>query len=321
MEDTTKLPQSNNENTGESQQHSQIQQTSSLNTSSSSTQPPTNPEGSSPKQTPPKKGFSLLKGIIIFMILLFLVGIGVTAWYLQVQIQKDANHTTRRTQSAATPEKQLIIGTDPTFKPMEFTENDKLVGYDIDLANFLAKEMNTTAVIKSIAFDDLFTALEKSQIDLIISGVTITEDRKQKYAFSTEYLNAGQVIITKKDDQTIRSTVDLKGKKIAVQNGTTNESEAAKYTDAASVLAYPDFELATKSLVNGQADAIFTDLPNAKDIINANPTLKIASDPFTNEQYGIVLRKNDPNIRKVNAALKDLRVKGILTDLKQKWLD
>jgi ABC-type amino acid transport substrate-binding protein len=84
---------------------------------------------------------------------------------------------------------------------------------------------------------------------------------------------------------------------------------------------YTDFEEATQALADGTVDAIFTDLPNAKGITIANPELKIATDPFTNEYYGIVFRKNDPLVGSVNDALSSLRVKGVLTDLKQKWLD
>jgi len=74
-------------------------------------------------------------------------------------------------------------------------------------------------------------------------------------------------------------------------------------------------------LVSGNIDAIITDLPSAQGIVGSNPTLKIASDPFTNDYYGIVFRKNDPEAQKVNNALDSLRVRGYLTELKHKWLD
>ncbi len=204
---------------------------------------------------------------------------------------------------------------------MESLENGELVGYDIDLAHFLAEELETQVEFKQIVFDDLFTALEKQEIDMIISAVTITEERKQKYDFSTEYLNAGQVIITQKSNTTVSSTADLKGKKIAVQTGTTNEEEALKYTEDRFVIRYPAVEQAIKALVDGKVDAIFTDLPNAKETTVSYPTLKIASDPFTDEYYGIVLQKGDQSLSQVNEALASLRIKGILIDLKKKWLD
>ena len=113
----------------------------------------------------------------------------------------------------------------------------------------------------------------------------------------------------------------LKGKKIAVQQGTTNEQSALKFTSPNLVIRYPDFVQATKALVDGQVDAIFSDLSGAKGIVTKNPTLKIASDPFTNEYYGIVFKKGNPEVKQINKALDSIRIKGILTDLKQKWLD
>jgi ABC-type amino acid transport substrate-binding protein len=286
------------------------------------TQQDSTPIVSSPPSNEPPKHSNKNVFFAIFFILLFLGGLVFAVWYFQSQLQKNnATALDNATKVEAEVAETLIVGTDPNYKPMEYMENGTMVGYDIDLANFLAQELKTQVEFKNIAFDDLFGALEKEEIDLIISGVTITDERKQKYDFSKEYLNAGQVIITKKDNTSIQSTADLKGKKISVQKGTTNETEALKYTDDVNVVRFEDFEQATKALVDNKADAVFTDLPNAKGIIVANPTLKIASDPFINQYYGIVLRKNDPRLNEVNAALESLRVKGILTDLKQKWLE
>src|SRR6185503_18807173 len=205
---------------------------------------------------------------------------------------------------------------------MEYIASEgAIIGYDIDLGNALAAELGTTIEWKNIPWDDIFKALEKKDVDMIISSVSITDERKKIYDFSDDYLNAGQVILTSKENTTITSAETLKGKKIAVQEGTTNETEALKYTSKELVVSYPDFEQATKALVDGKVDAILSDLPGAKGIVTANPTLKISSDPFTNEYYGIAFRKNDPNVAKINQALSALRTKGVLTDLKQKWLD
>lgn len=264
-------------------------------------------------------GFNLPLGLIL--VTLFLGGLLFVALFFQKQIQKTNILNSEPQPSALVLPKKLVVGTDPTLQPMEYSENGKLLGYDIDLANLLSKELNIPIEFKNILFDNIFTALEQKQIDMIISAVTITPQRQQKYDFSQAYLNAGQVILTKKDNTSIKSTSDLKGKKIATQKGTTNETSALKYTADNLVIRYDDFEQATKALVNGTVDALFTDLPSGKGITLANPTLKIASDPFTNEYYGIVFRKGDPILEKVNQALDSIRVKGFLTDLKQKWLD
>lgn len=271
-----------------------------------------------PPSSPKNSLFSWFRlWMIIIVAVLGILFLGL--WFFQSQSHKSATLTSTK-PSPSVSSKKIVVGIDPTLEPMEFIENGKMVGYDIDLANALGEEMGTPVEFKNIVFDDLFKALDQRQIDMIISAVTITSERQQQYDFSKEYLNAGQVIITQKTNTTITSTANLKGKRIAVQKGTTNETAALQYTADALVLRYPDFEAATKALVEGKADALFTDLPNAKGITVANPTLKIASDPFTNEYYGVVFRKGDKSITRVNTALNSLYEKGILAELKAKWL-
>jgi len=275
------------------------------------------PSSSPPPPKTTKSSFSLRWIMLV-------VGIVVVVLSVFLYIKMQSNQTvpsSQQTNSTITPSQSLVVGTDPTLQPMEFIQNEKMVGYDIDLANALAKELDVQVEFKNIVFDNLFTALEQNDIDMIISAVTITEERQQKFDFSKEYLNAGQVIITKKMDTSITSTANLKGKRIAVQKGTTNETEALKYTAPTLVIRYPDFEQATAALVAGKVDAVFTDLPSAKGITLTNPTLKISSDPFTNEYYGIVFRKGDARVQQINDALESLDEKGILVELKQKWLN
>lgn len=226
------------------------------------------------------------------------------------------------TQFTINPGK-IIIGTDATYPPMEYRDaNGQLTGYDIDLGNRLAGKLNLQAEFRNIAWDDLFNALNQGEIDIVISSVTITDERKAKHDFSDPYINAGQVIITRDNETSISTVDDLTGKKIAVQKGTTNEEEAKKYTDPEKVIAFEDFVQATQALLKGEADAIISDLTGAKGIVSENPELKISSDPFTSEYFGIVIRKNNSElVNKINTALTSLRQQGVLALLKQKWLE
>ncbi|HZE87670.1 MAG TPA: transporter substrate-binding domain-containing protein [Methylomirabilota bacterium] len=288
----------------------------------SSEQTPTNiPLPTAPlAQSSSRKGAPMIL-IIILLVFSFFCGLLIAAWYFQTQLQKDTTPK-QATQTPAISSKTIVIGTDATFPPMEYTNKEGgLVGYDIDLGYRIANELGAKVEFKNIRWDDLFKALNNKQVAMIISSVTITDERKKLYDFSDSYLNAGQVVITSKENTTITSVESLKGKKIAVQHGTTNEQEALKHTSPNLVIQYPDFVQATKALVDGKVDAILSDLPGAKGIVTTNPTLKIATDPFTNEYYGVVFRKGDPNIKKINDILTLLQTKGVLTDLKQKWLD
>jgi polar amino acid transport system substrate-binding protein len=217
---------------------------------------------------------------------------------------------------------KLVIGTDATFPPMEgFDQSGNFSGYDIDLGKQLAEKLGLQPDFKNISFDNLSGALQNKEVDIIISAITITAARKQKYLFSDPYLNAGQVIITRREEITISSTSNLTGKKIAVQKGTTNEQLGTQFTTADLIIGFDDFNEAINALVTGQVDAIFSDLTGAKGIISKNPTLKIASEPFTTEEYGIAVRKgNESLVQKINAALASFQQQGILIQLKQKWL-
>ena len=186
----------------------------------------------------------------------------------------------------------------------------------------IGKELGRKVVIKTVKFDDIFTNLDKMQYDIIISSVTITDERKKKYDFSDSYINAGEVVVASSQSGTaLLTTKDLQGKKIGVEQGTTEVENAKKFTSPNLVKEYASNDPALADLKSGKIDAVLTDLPNAKGIITDNPTLRIASDPMTDEYYGIAFRKGDPLIKKVNEILNSFRMKGILTDLKQKWLD
>ena len=261
-----------------------------------------------------------LVGAIILVVLLF----GVVGYFIFQSYQKRVNidEEVQPPVQFTLEQGKLIIGTDATYPPMEFFDtNGNVVGYDIDLGNRIAGELNLEAEFINIAWDDVFTKLVDGEIDMIISSVTITDERKMKYDFSVPYLNAGQVIITRKEESTISSTGGLIGKKIAVQKGTTNEQQANNFTSPDLVLTYDNFIGATEALLTGSADVIFSDLTGAKGIVDANPGLKIASDPFTSEFYGVVVRKqNDELLKQINTVLDTLRQQGVLVFLKQKWL-
>lgn len=290
--------------------------------------PPPPPQGapvaSSPPaagETKPKKNLFLFAGIFI-LVLLFLGGL--FYYYLSVN-KKDVGIMSSDTPTvdAIKTSGKIVIGTDATFPPMEFiNETGEYTGYDIDLGKRIAEKMGVVPEFKQILFDNFIDELDSHAVDIVISSVSITEERKQRVQFSDPYLYAGQVIITQKENNSITSTADLQGKKIAVQRGTTNEEQARSFTSDDLILLYDDYELATQALLDGTADAIFSDLTGAKGIVDANPSLKVASEPFTQEAYGIVFRLGeDDAVQEINSILNSLRQQGILIFLKQKWLE
>lgn len=286
-----------------------------------------------PAPLPPaeKRRFPLLSVLIIVILVVTVVGVILYlrhTLYQEISQQSSTGNDIGAQQAVKTPGPQqylltqdkIVIGSDTTFPPMEYKDdNGQIVGFTIDLGKEIAREMGVAPEVKSIVWDNIFTSLEKKEIDIIMSSVSITEERKKKYDFSDPYLNAGQVIITNKTNTTITKPVDLAGKKVGAQESTTSLEEAKKYSTTAT--SYPDPEAAIADLLKGNLDAVIADLPAAKGYTDEHQALKIASDPFTSEYYGIVFRKGDTELRSyINQILAELQQKGILADLKEKWL-
>jgi len=229
--------------------------------------------------------------------------------------------------TATPPLFSLSVGTDATFKPMEYRDekSGQIVGFDIDLCNAIAREIGAQATYTNIAFDGLFTALSNKRLDAVASAVTITAERQKQYLFSDPYLLAGQIVTVRNDEQNITGPDTIgRGKKIGVQLGTTGEEQAKKIAQksGAEVKSYDDVTLAFADLTAGRLDAVIYDFPGTADYIASNPNarLKTAGKVFTEEYYGFVFRQDQQALaEKVNAALQKLKDSGQLADLQKKW--
>mgnify|MGYP000683038768 FL=1 len=127
-------------------------------------------------------------------------------------------------KAAAPQKKELVVGTAPSFAPFEFPseEADKPTGFDMELIEAIGKKMGYEKVtIKGMGFDALIPAMNAGNIDVIISGMSITDARKKQVLFTDPYYESGLMVIVKKDNNEIKSFDDLKGKRIGVQLGTT----------------------------------------------------------------------------------------------------
>ncbi len=269
---------------------------------------------------PEKKGSSRWLFIVLALILL-LIGILATAFYFYKDALRREASTMQQKKTTVQRTNNIIIVTDATYPPMEFMdEKGTLVGFDIDLGKQIAEELGTKATFQIYSWDDLFTVLDQKKADMVISSVTITDERKAKYSFSEPYFNAGQVLITKREGSTSATPELIRGKKIGVQKDTTSHSEAKKYTESELVISYDDYVAAAASLSAGLIDAIMVDLTGGKGIVDKNKDFVIASDPLTDEYYGIVMRKDDLELQKaVNVAITSIRQRGVLDTIKQKW--
>ena len=216
----------------------------------------------------------------------------------------------------------ILVGTDATYPPMESIDREgNFLGFDIDLAKEIASDLRVRVEFKNIPWERLisFEPLLTDEIDIAISAITITPERAEKVAFSTPYLNAGQVIVTMLENlEEIKGAEDLFDKKVGVQLNTTSEEEAKKYTD--SVIAFEDYTKAKEALLKREIDAIMIDYPAALGLVSKTPNFTIVGEPLTQEFYGVALKKEATQLLfKINNTIERLKEEGKINELIQKW--
>lgn len=225
---------------------------------------------------------------------------------------------------AASDEKVLHIGTNADFAPFEFQDENgstEYQGFDMDLIRAVAKEMGYKAEIQNINFDGLIPAMESGNIDVIAAGMSINEERKGQVDFSDPYYTSGLTIIVNKNNNDIKGFADLKGKKIAVQIGTTGMAEAQKI-EGADVKALNSSADTFMELKADNVDAVINDRPvNDYFMVQSkSEDLKRLDDSLTSEEYGFAMKKGNTELaQKINVALKTLKENGEYDKIYEKW--
>jgi polar amino acid transport system substrate-binding protein len=262
---------------------------------------------------------------IVWFVLLLAAALAVTGCQRQQQAEQPAPAPQPATQLPDLGGRTIRVATDATYPPFEMLDPSKtIIGYDIDLINEVCGLVNCKADVKSTAWDGIFPALQKGDFDAVISGVTITAERDKTMDFTEPYIEVGQVVLVRADETRIGGINDLAERTVAVQRGTTNDEEATKLQKEGKikeVKRFPTFDLAVKSLLNSDVDAVIIDNTGASGYMGTNPDkLKIAGDKFTSEGLGIVVREGDKELQDAfNAALRTLKENGTLDRLYQKW--
>lgn len=234
------------------------------------------------------------------------------------------------TQTGKLPDlggRTVRVATDATYPPFEFVDksSSQIIGYDVDLLTEVCRLVNCKPEFKNTAWDGIFPALQKGDYDAVISGVTITEERDKTMDFSEPYIEVGQVVLVRANETQINGVDDLAGKVVTVQRGTTNDEMATKLQKEGKVRLvkrFPTFDLAVKSVLNKDADAVIIDSVAASGYMGTNPDkLKVAGEKFTSEGLGIVVRQGDATLKSAfDAALAEMKKNGALDRLYQKWM-
>jgi len=213
----------------------------------------------------------------------------------------------------------IVMGTNAAFPPFEFIGGEagnEVVGFDVEIAKEIAKDLGKELKIEDMEFDTLLTALNANKIDFVLAGMTINPKRAESVNFSEPYYEATQAVIVRKDQSAIKTIKDLKGKKISVQLGTTGNDLASKHTAESNISAFNTGFEAVMELKNGKVDCLIIDQQPALNFVSKNPELKILSFNFDPEYYGIAIRKDDKELlNSVNKTLKRLKSSGKYNEL------
>jgi polar amino acid transport system substrate-binding protein len=223
---------------------------------------------------------------------------------------------------------KITIATDATFPPMEFVDTNKsIVGLDIDLMNAAAAAGGFTVEFKNIEWESIFAGLNNGNYDAVMSSVTITDEKKKTMDFSMPYINAGQILTVSAELNGVTSLAEMKGKTIGAQIGTTGAFEIDKIraADNLNEKTYDEIGLAFEDLFNGRIDGVVTDVPTAASYAIQNDKytgkMKFAGTPFTEEYYGVVVKKGNARVLNIiNAGLKKILDSGADKTIEDKWL-
>lgn len=217
---------------------------------------------------------------------------------------------------------KIVVGVDDTYPPMEFKDKEnKLVGYDVDMVNELAKKLGVKVEFVPTAWDGIFMALQSKKFDLIQSTVSITDERKKSMIFTQPYIYGGNAIFVKADNTTINSQDDFKGKIIGCQIGTTAQDVLSKMSGMKEVKKYNGMTEAFLDLKNGRIDAVVSD-PQVGDyyIASQKDKFKKIKSLLNQEPIGVAFRKDDTDLRDgYQKAMDELKKDGTLSRLSQKW--
>lgn len=217
----------------------------------------------------------------------------------------------------------FIVGTESTYPPYESrNEQGELIGFDIDLMNIIADKLGKKVDWQDMAFDALIPTLIAKRIDVVIAGMSITEERAQKVSFSKPYEISVSAFITKEDSD-IKDTAALNGKSIATQIGTVQETFSHNI-EGAEVKTFQKFDDCAREVLLGRVDAALMDIPVAKEFVSQKDfvgKLKIAFEQVITEGgKAISLNLDDKDVAdKISDIIDGLEESGELQKLREKW--
>lgn len=231
-----------------------------------------------------------------------------------------------QTTPSAGGAKTLTMATSADFKPYEYHDltsgKDEIVGFDVDIAKYIGKELGYEVQINDMNFDGLVPALQTNRADFVMAGMTPTPDRQKNVDFSEIYHDARNTIVSKKDSN-LTKPEQLAGKKVAVQLGSTQETTAkdlAKTVQGLQITSLNKLGEIVEEVKTGRVDAAIIEDHVAKGFVESNEGLQLNAIE-TQEAQGtaIAFPKGSPHVEEFNKIIKQMQENGEMDKLIQKW--
>ena len=216
---------------------------------------------------------------------------------------------------------KLTMATNATFPPYEMTtDTGAFEGIDVDTAQAIAEKLGLELQIDDMEFDAALLSVQQGKADIVMAGVTVTDERKAVMDFSDSYATGIQSIIVPEGSD-IATPDDLAGKKIGTQRGTTGYIYCSDDFGDENVVAYDSGLTAVQALNNGQVDAVVIDNAPAQEYVAANPGLVVLDTSYAEEDYAIGMAKGSALEDVINAALEELKADGTLQAIVDKYIN
>ncbi|WP_026582934.1 transporter substrate-binding domain-containing protein [Bacillus sp. J33] len=262
-----------------------------------------------------------MKKIIMIAMSIFLVGL------LAACGTSEESSTANESSEKGSDKKVLTMGTSADYPPFEYVDSAKgeeIIGFDVDLAKAIAEKLGYEVQVKDMDFNGLIPALETSQVDFVLSGMTPTEERKQNVDFSDVYYTASHMIVSKKDSG-IESLEDLNGKTVGVQLASIQADKAEEIAETVDLTVENRNRIPEliQEIMAGRFDAAIIEDIVAKGYFEKNEDLAGFTIEEDEDEAGsaIAFPKGSDLAEEFNAELVKMKENGELEELIVKWFD
>lgn len=229
---------------------------------------------------------------------------------------------------AESPKRTIKVGTSGLVEPMNYyDENQELTGFDLELIYRLAYYLDAEVKVEAMSFDALVASLESGKLDIVISDLNVTEERKEVILMSDPYMVSEIAVMVQKSRMATNGTKytsvdDLNGKTVAMMGGCSYDVAVKERFPDATFLYYPTYSDCIIALKSGKVDAYITDEPLVQTQIKEAGGLAYFPELLSQESYAFMIDKDNTALQQeINSALSELKEDGVLDELKAEWME